>query len=74
MDEVFVRINGKTHYLWRAVDHEGEVLEVFATKRRNWGLRLSSETGAEALWPARHFWPLHPLFVGTADVSFRPGY
>jgi len=32
---VFVRINGETHYLWRAVDHEGEVLEVFATKRRN---------------------------------------
>ena len=30
LDEVFVRINGKTHYLWRAVDHEGEVLEVFA--------------------------------------------
>jgi len=35
LDEVFVRINGDTHYLWRAVDHEGEVLEVFATKRRN---------------------------------------
>ena len=33
-DEVFVKINGETHYLWRAVDHEGEVLEVFATKRR----------------------------------------
>ena len=30
-----MRINGKTHYLWRAVDHEGEVLEVYATKRRN---------------------------------------
>jgi putative transposase len=30
----FVRINEETHYLWRAVDHEGEVLEVFATKRR----------------------------------------
>ena len=29
LDEVFVRINGETHYLWRAVDHEGEVLEVF---------------------------------------------
>ena len=26
LDEVFVRINGETHYLWRAVDHEGEVL------------------------------------------------
>jgi len=31
----FVRINGETHYLWRDVDEEGEVLEVFATKRRN---------------------------------------
>jgi len=35
LDEVFIRINGETHYLWRAVDHEGEVLEVFATKRRD---------------------------------------
>ena len=35
LDEVFVRINGKAYYLWRAVDHEGEVLEVFATKPRN---------------------------------------
>ena len=35
LDEVFVRINGKTHYLWRAVDHEGEVLEVLVTKRRD---------------------------------------
>ena len=29
------RCNGETHYLWRSVDHEGEVLEVFATKRRD---------------------------------------
>jgi len=35
LDEVFVRINGETYYLWRAVDHEGEVLETFVTKRRN---------------------------------------
>jgi putative transposase len=35
LDEGFVRINGETHYLWRAVDHEGEMLEVFATKRRD---------------------------------------
>ena len=35
LDEVFVRINGETNYLWRAVDHEGEVLEVFVTKRRD---------------------------------------
>ena len=35
LDEVFVKINGEMHYLWRAVDHEGEVLEVFATKHRD---------------------------------------
>ena len=35
VDEVFVRINGQMHYLWCAVDHEGEVLEVFASKRRD---------------------------------------
>jgi putative transposase len=35
LDEVFVRINGDAMYLWRAVDHEGEVLEVIVTKRRD---------------------------------------
>ncbi len=35
VDEVFVKINGETHYLWRAVDHEGEVLESFVTKNRD---------------------------------------
>jgi putative transposase len=30
-----VKINGETHYLWRAVDHEGEVLETFVTRRRD---------------------------------------
>jgi len=30
-----VKINGEMFYLWRAVDHEGEVLEVFVTKRRD---------------------------------------
>jgi putative transposase len=35
LDEVFVKINGETHYLWRAVDHEGEVLESYVTKSRD---------------------------------------
>jgi putative transposase len=35
LDEVFVKINSETHYLWRAVDHEGEVLESYVTKRRD---------------------------------------
>ena len=34
-DEVYVRINGEMRYLWRAVDHEGEVLESFVTKARD---------------------------------------
>ncbi len=40
LDEVFVRINGEMRYLWRAVNHEGEVLEVLATKRRDRGAAL----------------------------------
>lgn len=35
LDEIFVKINDEVHYLWRAVDHEGEVFEAFVTKRRN---------------------------------------
>ena len=35
LDEVYVKINGEMHYLWRAIDHEGEVLEVLATKDRD---------------------------------------
>ena len=34
-DEVFVKINGERHYLWRAVDHEGEVLESYVSKRQD---------------------------------------
>ena len=42
LDEVFVRINGETHYLWRAVDHEGEVLEPWPD--------------SAARWPVENFW------------------
>ena len=35
LDEVFVSINGKRSYLWRAVDSEGEILEVLVQSRRN---------------------------------------
>ena len=51
LDEVFVRINRKTCCLWRAVDHEGEVL--LATKRRDrWAALGFLKTRDEALWPA----------------------
>ena len=35
IDEVFVKINGKQLYLWRAVDQEGEVVDVFLQSRRD---------------------------------------
>jgi len=35
LDEVFIRINGRTHYLWRAVDQEGEVLDILVQSRRD---------------------------------------
>jgi len=35
LDDIFVKINGVAHYLRRAVDHEGEVLESYVTKRRD---------------------------------------
>jgi putative transposase len=35
LDEVYVKINGEMHYLWRAVDQEGEVLESYVTKTRD---------------------------------------
>jgi putative transposase len=38
---MFVKINGEMHYLWRAVDHEGEVLESYVTKSRDRQAALS---------------------------------
>ena len=35
IDEVFVKINGKQHYLWRAVDQDGEVVDVFLQTKRD---------------------------------------
>ena len=35
LDEVFVKINGTTHYLWRAVDQHGNVLDILVQSRRN---------------------------------------
>ena len=35
IDEVFIKIDGKQHYLWRAVDQDGEVVDVFLQKKRD---------------------------------------
>nr|WP_022685429.1 IS6 family transposase [Sphingomonas phyllosphaerae] len=35
LDEMYVKLNGEMVYLWRAVDHEGEVLESYVTRTRD---------------------------------------
>lgn len=42
VDELIVKINGETRYLWKAVDHEGEILESFVTRKRDKSAALSS--------------------------------
>ena len=49
LDEMHVKLNGEMIYLWRAVDHAGEVLESYVTKTRQGGTRLHEE-GAQTPW------------------------
>jgi putative transposase len=46
LDEVYVKINGEMHHLWRAVDQEGEVLESYVTKTKDKAAALAFMTKA----------------------------
>ena len=35
LDEVFLKINGQLHYLWRAVDQDGDVLDILVQTKRD---------------------------------------
>ena len=52
LDEVYVKINGEMRYLWRAVDHEGEVLESYVTTTRDKAAAQASSRSDEAPRPA----------------------
>ena len=66
LDEVFIKINGKLCYLWRAVDHEGEVLETVVTVKRNKAAALKPHH--EEIWPARGASSLTGFaHIGNAD-------
>ncbi|WP_091741424.1 DDE-type integrase/transposase/recombinase [Phenylobacterium immobile] len=80
LGEVYVKINGETHYPWRAVDHEGEVLESLASKTRSalrkrpWRIRrhfllrcLGMKRGAVA--PSTYEAP--PASRILADITMR---
>lgn len=49
---MYVKLNGEMVYLWRAVDHEGEVLESYITRMRDKDATLTFMKGAEARWQA----------------------
>ena len=48
LDEVYVRVQGEMQYLWRAIDHEGEVLESFVTTTRD---KAAAHRRAPGDWP-----------------------
>ena len=68
LDEVFIKINGKIHYLWRAVDQQGTVLDILVTPggtrrpRRGFSASCSTDCGtcpgcwSPTSWPAMA-WP-----------------
>ena len=72
LDEVFVRINGETHYLWRVVHHEGEVLEVFATKHRDpkAALKFLRRVTCPPVYPHSEVSSVQVLVLGWPDCIF----
>jgi len=79
-----MKINGEMRYLWRAVDHEGEVLESFVTKTRDKAAALKFIKKAMK----RHGQPMkvvtdglrsyaaamREIWQGRAGLNFGPGY
>jgi hypothetical protein len=63
LNEVFVKINGKLCYLWRAVDHEGEILETVVTAL-SVGTPLGRSVGASG--------NVKPLRLNPCDVALGP--
>jgi putative transposase len=49
IDEVFVTIAGRRHYLWRAVDQDGDVVDVYLQTRRNAEAANASSDGCSGL-------------------------
>ena len=37
IDEVFIKINGKAHYLWRAIDQDNQTIDILVNSKRNTG-------------------------------------
>ena len=76
LDEAFVKVNGKLCYLWRAVDHEGEVLEAVVTAKRVMELNEQALTGLpgealEIVPHASHLFPEPGALEAVIDHAAR---
>ena len=72
LDEAFVKVNGKLCYLWRAVDHEGEVLEAVVTAKRDKAAALRvSQAHHEEIWPTAERRHRRALLLSRGDERDR---
>src|SRR6516162_2118638 len=71
LDEVFVKINGKLRYLWRAVNHEGEVLEAVVTARREGSGAEAAQANHEGVWPTANRGHRRPCRIFCGDERDR---
>jgi DDE domain len=71
LDEVFVKINGKLCYLWRAVDHEGEVLETVVTAKDKAAAVKFLKAHHEEIWPPAECRPRRALLLSRCDDGDR---
>jgi len=71
LDEAFVKVNGKLCYLWRAVDHEGEVLESGVTAKRQGRGAEASQAHHEEIWPTADRRHRRALLLSRGDERGR---
>jgi hypothetical protein len=72
VDEASVKMNGRLCYLWRAVDHEGEVLEAVATAKRDRAAALKlSQARYEEIWPTAERRHRRALLLSRSDERDR---
>ena len=69
LDEVFIRINGTIHYLWRAVDQHGNVLDILVQSRRN---ALAARKFFRKL--LKGLWYVPRVLVTDKLASYGPAY
>ena len=68
LDEVFVKIRGERHYLWRAVDQDGDVIEILVQRKRN---AHAAKRFFRKLRQQSHTEPLCCAFPPVSDLHNR---